>query len=123
MYNIKDKQLRKFVISYVETLLWSEGDQFGDYSYDDFTDTAKEEIISDCESMLYDETLQTLLSGGLYTVETAGHDFALTRNDHGAGYWDRGLGDIGELLTKEAKAYGAMHVVVIEDEGKLDIHG
>jgi hypothetical protein len=36
----------------------------------------------------------------------AGHDFALTRNRHGAGFWDRGLGDLGDRLTKAAHAYG-----------------
>jgi hypothetical protein len=37
----------------------------------------------------------------------AGHDFALTRNGHGAGFWDRGLGELGDRLTKAAHAYGA----------------
>ena len=31
--------------------------------------------------------------------EQAGHDFWLTRNGHGAGCWDRGLGEVGERLT------------------------
>lgn len=31
--------------------------------------------------------------------EQLGHDFALTRNGHGAGFWDRDLGQIGEDLT------------------------
>jgi hypothetical protein len=37
----------------------------------------------------------------------AGHDFALTRNGHGAGFWDRGLGDAGDRLTNASKPYGA----------------
>lgn len=41
-----------------------------------------------------------------YSWSDAGHDFALTRNGHGAGYWDRGLGTIGDLLTEAAKTYG-----------------
>lgn len=35
-----------------------------------------------------------------------GHDFYLTRNGHGAGYWDRGYGDVGDRLSKAARAYG-----------------
>lgn len=29
-----------------------------------------------------------------------GHDFWLTRNGHGAGFWDRDLGPVGDKLTK-----------------------
>lgn len=39
----------------------------------------------------------------------AGHDFYLTRNRHGAGFWDRGLGDVGRRLTEAAHSYGETH--------------
>lgn len=39
--------------------------------------------------------------------ERAGHDFWLTRNGHGAGFWDRGLGALGERLSEAAKVYGS----------------
>lgn len=35
-----------------------------------------------------------------------GHDFYLTRNRHGAGFWDRGLGDLGQWLTDMSHPYG-----------------
>ncbi len=37
-----------------------------------------------------------------------GHDFWLTRNRHGAGFWDRGydLNGLGDKLTVAAQAYG-----------------
>lgn len=38
--------------------------------------------------------------------EQVGHDFWLTRNHHGAGFWDRGLGELGDLLTAKAHSYG-----------------
>lgn len=41
-----------------------------------------------------------------YAAESAGHDFALTRNGHGAGFWDRGLGDLGERLSGAARPFG-----------------
>lgn len=37
-----------------------------------------------------------------------GHDFVLTRNHHGAGFWDRGLGEKGDRLTKNAHPYGEL---------------
>ena len=36
-----------------------------------------------------------------------GGDFYLTRNRHGAGFWDRGYGDVGKQLTEAAKIYGS----------------
>ncbi len=36
-----------------------------------------------------------------------GGDFYLARNRHGAGFWDRGYGAIGDQLSEAAKAYGA----------------
>lgn len=39
-----------------------------------------------------------------------GHDFWLTRNRHGAGFWDRGLGDVGKRLTDLAHPYGETYV-------------
>lgn len=47
-----------------------------------------------------------------------GHDFSLTRNGHGAGFWDRGYGESGELLSKACKPYGSVDVYVTK-RGKL----
>lgn len=40
------------------------------------------------------------------TAEQVGHDFSLTRNHHGAGFWDRGYGELGGWLTLVADAMG-----------------
>jgi hypothetical protein len=47
-----------------------------------------------------------------------GHDFWLTRNGHGAGFWDRGIGDYGDALTEHAHSFGASDVYV-GDDGRL----
>lgn len=41
-----------------------------------------------------------------------GHDFWLTRNGHGCGFWDRGydLNDLGRKLTEAAHAFGVAYV-------------
>lgn len=43
-----------------------------------------------------------------YCTEYAGHDFWLTRNRHGVGFWDRGMiaPDIADALTNAARAAG-----------------
>lgn len=38
--------------------------------------------------------------------EQGGHDLWLTRNRHGAGFWDRGAGEVGDRLTEAAHALG-----------------
>ena len=47
-----------------------------------------------------------------------GHDLWLTRNRHGAGFWDRGLGEIGDKLTELAHSYGDV-TLYIGDDGKI----
>jgi hypothetical protein len=46
---------------------------------------------------------QNLLEQSGQTPEQIGHDFWLTRQGHGAGFWDRGLGKIGDQLTENIK--------------------
>lgn len=45
-----------------------------------------------------------------------GHDLFLTRNGHGAGFWDRGLKDLGDLLTGHAKSMGSQDVYSLNGE-------
>lgn len=54
-------------------------------------------------------------SYGAYDVSDAGHDFWLTRNRHGAGFWDRGLGVVGDLLTDAAHAAGERELHIGDD--------
>lgn len=46
-----------------------------------------------------------------------GHDFWLTRNGHGAGFWDRSR-DGYPNLTKWSKTYGS-HDLYIGDDGRI----
>lgn len=51
-----------------------------------------------------------------------GHDFFLTRNRHGAGFWDRGYSsDLGRALTDAAHSYGSWELVPdlrIDEDGE-----
>jgi hypothetical protein len=44
-----------------------------------------------------------------------GHDFWLTRNRHGAGFWDRGLGELGDRLTAVCRPYGGSDLYIGDD--------
>src|SRR5689334_3846724 len=121
--------LDEFTTAYIECMLWSStdlSDESGGAPLDDNYDSgdialeALREIVQDCAS--FQENNETLLKAAYstpnYNEERAGHDFWLTRNGHGAGFWDRGLGEIGDALTKAAKVYGGKDPMV-GDDGKI----
>lgn len=52
------------------------------------------------------------------TAQQLGHDFSLTRNQHGAGFWDRGWEDLGSWLTCVAQSFGSCSLygaVILKD--------
>ena len=56
------------------------------FSVDDISPAALVEIYEDCQAF-YEANFDDLAD---WNPEQAGHDFYLTRNRHGAGFWDRG---------------------------------
>lgn len=60
----------------------------------------------------------------LYDLDPArcGHDFWLTRNGHGSGFWDRGYGAAGDRLSDAARAYGVAELYT-GDDGYISYHG
>jgi hypothetical protein len=48
-------------------------------------------------------------------ASAVGHDLWLTRNGHGTGFWDRGLGDVGERLACAARRMGESDLYVGDD--------
>lgn len=58
-----------------------------------------------------------IMASGLQDAQV-GHDFWLTRNHHGAGFWDRGLGEVGDQLTAAAQAFPEVDLYV-GDDGKI----
>lgn len=116
-----------FFEAYVEAALWSSTDDDGD-SLDwyccisDLSDEARKQMLDDCCAFLADneELLERACDAHSYDDSMAGLDFWLTRNRHGAGFWDRGLGDIGDALTKNAHAYGSSELH-LDDDGKVHL--
>lgn len=53
------------------------------------------------------------------TSEYFGHDLYLTRERHGTGFWDRGLGELGEYLTRIAQGLGCAELLWDDGSGKL----
>jgi hypothetical protein len=117
-------QLDPFTRQYLVTALWSSTDnatpQGGapldeNYSIEDIAPESIQQAIEDCKKFQADNA--TDLEGS--DLETAGHDFWLTRNGHGSGYWDGDYpGEIGERLTEACKAYREL-TPSIGDDGKI----
>jgi hypothetical protein len=84
-----------------------------------WSNEAIRKAIQDCDD--FRSVVGSLLDG--IDDEQAGHDFWLTRNGHGAGFWDRGLGKIGDQLTKEAQVYGEVHVWFDAESEELHFYG
>jgi len=83
----------------------------GDYSADDIEEGTLTEMRSDCESFAEGNILD--LAG--MDPGQAGHDFWLTRNGHGAGFWDRGLGEKGDRLSDAAHVWGEVNLYADAD--------
>ena len=77
----------------------------------EFSEKAKAESFKDCEAFV--KRAGALLDG--ITDEMVGHDFWLTRARHGVGFWDRGLGEQGEKLTKLCDEIGETWLYLGDD--------
>jgi len=108
--------LDSFTRAYVECALWSSIGDDGEpldavYSLDDLAPECLQQMVDDCQD--FRELAGDALDG--IDDEQAGHDFWLTRNGHGVGFWDRGLGAVGDQLTKDSKSFGSCHLYVGDD--------
>lgn len=114
-------KLDDFTESYIETALWSSIDDDGnplddDFGIDDIDESALQSMIDDCKAFQEDNADDIDQN-----YKQAGHDFWLTRNRHGAGFWDGDWEDqAGKRLTEASHAYGECDLYV-GDDGKLYI--
>lgn len=120
-----------FVLGYVVAALWTEQDNLSEGSaIQNVSDVSLRKAYNDCEAFVAANVEFLDAAYGIYPSsgdgssppEQAGHDFWLTRNGHGAGYWDRGLGHIGDKLAEAANATGVCDLVE-GDDGKLYFEG
>ena len=115
--------LDEFTKAYIACALWSSNDESDErggypldknYSADDIAPEALASMIEDCAAFQRDHAAD--IDGD--DIQ-AGHDFWLTRNRHGAGFWDGGWrADVGRRLTDAAHVYGSVDLYV-GDDGKI----
>jgi hypothetical protein len=94
----------------------SDGQIPGDATFADLSPDALARCVEDCRE--FQEANAELLAKACevagYDMERAGNDYWLTRNGHGAGFWDRGLGDVGDKLSDAAR-YSTVDVCLGDD--------
>jgi len=73
------------------------------YTVDDISDDTREQLKKAIK--LFIEENKDILKKHNISEENIGHDLFLTSQGHGAGFWDRGYGDDGEVLSESSKKY------------------
>lgn len=107
--------LQTVLDAYIECALWStpasewDGCEFLDQTDRSLHSKTLADMEADCKLFL------SLMPENSIPDAQLGHDFWLTRNFHGAGFWDRGLGGVGEQLTQLAKQFGEFELYVDDD--------
>lgn len=106
---------------YLECAIWASTDEDGEpfdaaFGIEDFSEEALAIAANDCAHFMADNEAALTESG--LSQDQIGHDFWLTRNRHGAGFWDRGLDEVGRKLTDAAHVWGEVYVYM-GDDGKL----
>ncbi len=112
--------LNEFTRAYIECILWAETDDAAgepldaNYGAEDFTLETMQSIIEDCRRFQEANRADLAQYGA---DELGGHDYWLTRNRHGAGYWDRDFlpHDARERLTQAAHNAGELSIYIGAD--------
>ncbi len=119
--------LDAFVSSYEEAALFfthndrqeDDPENAGEFLADCGRNLAPEALASmraDCEAFLVGNTrLVTAAIAAGRSIEQCGHDFWLTRSGAGAGFWDRGMGKLGDELTEACRAFGEVDLYIGDD--------
>jgi hypothetical protein len=120
-------RIDEFTRQYINTALWSSHDESDDdggnpmdynYSADDIHPDTLIKMVEDCS--LFRQNNKRLIERLQYRHDSAtdtqiAHDFWLTRCGHGAGFWDRGYGVLGDKMTEVAKNFGNVDLYVGDD--------
>lgn len=113
-------KLTDYEQDYFTTALWVETSDKGEpldsnYSFDDLAPETVERARKDITEFV-NEIERLGLDTSDHDSGQIMHDFWLTRNGHGAGFWDGDYEEkLGEALTKLSKKFGYIHVYVGDD--------
>ncbi len=121
-----DLELKKniqYYSQFFDTMIWADidgsDDIENDYDVWDIDKLTLTRLIEDLDYFF--EQAEDILEASDYDHDKACHDFYLTRQGHGAGFWeaDHCTKEQGEKLTEIAESLGSL--CIIEDNGYLYI--
>ena len=111
--------MAKFLEAYIVAALWSSMDEStpaggnpfdANYGPEDLAPETLEMMKADC-SKFQAENTQDIGSA----LEQAGHDFWLTRNHHGCGFFDGDWPEAGDRLTQACEGFPEVTLYVGDD--------
>jgi hypothetical protein len=88
-----------------------------DYQYENLAPETAKAMIADCAKFQAINRIN-LIKYEQQIHRSGGTDFWLTREGHGAGYWDRQLDNLGKRLTDSAHTFGEFELY-LGDDGKI----
>jgi hypothetical protein len=121
---MNDKQKRNFLQfhqGYVNAMIFA-GLGEEDAENEGISTELNEDILLDCKRFFIEN--ETVINAAIennknkYFLDSAGIDYFYTRNHHGVGFWDRGLGEKGQLLSDAAHKAGE-HEIYLGDDKKI----
>ena len=114
-----------FLRGYIECIYFTDtGDHEQPEADAELSDDARAMCVADCAKFQADNALPLAHAYAHFPYEPvqAGRDFWFTRNGHGVGFWDRGLGAVGDTLSTAARAWVSLSAYAGED-GSIGIEG
>lgn len=116
-----ESQIETFIQAYLTCAIWSSTDADDialdrNFSIEDINEESLKDAKDECKEFI---ALNDVIFDTYGDYSQHGHDFWLTRNHHGAGYWDRGYpSKVGDILTRKSHEYGETDLYV-GDDGSL----
>jgi hypothetical protein len=112
----------EFINQYIITAFWAshddDGDDFDESEIEDLERETMEKIVKECLEFIK-KARETVEDYDDLEESTCGHDFFLTRNGHGAGFWDGDYEEeIGKKLTELSEAFSESNPY-FGDDGKI----
>lgn len=112
-------KLDDFTQGYIEGMFFTIDEELKDCNLSTLSLQAWVQALQDCADFRVayrDELEETIERYPHYSMNRAGTDYWLTRNRHGAGFWDRGLEQLGTELTAAAHADGSLDLYRSDDD-------
>ena len=119
--------LDAFTLAYLECALWASMDETDEntggepldanYTFEDIAPETLQEMVTDCVKFQELHGVPCYNSPQWTDAELSGHDFWLTRNHHGCGFWDRTeLSETDQTrLTNAAHEFGEYYLYLGDD--------